>query len=132
MIRSGNKIIPGTEPAAHCYCGHQFGYFSYVCLLLVADLNWCVSLSIFVCCSGQLGDGATMYLGEVLNQRTGQRWELQFKGAGKTPFSRSADGRKVLRSSLREFMCSEAMAALGVPTTRAGTIVTSDSTVVMH
>jgi uncharacterized protein YdiU (UPF0061 family) len=71
-----------------------------------------------------------MYLGEVLNERTGQRWELQFKGAGKTPYSRSADGRKVLRSSLREFMCSEAMAALGVPTTRAGTIVTSDSTVV--
>ncbi|KAG2449256.1 hypothetical protein HYH02_006001 [Chlamydomonas schloesseri] len=103
---SGNKLLPGTDPAAHCYCGHQFGYFS-----------------------GQLGDGATMYLGEVVNSR-GERWELQFKGAGKTPYSRQADGRKVLRSSLREFLCSEAMFHLGIPTTRAGTCVTSDSKVV--
>ncbi|KXZ47900.1 hypothetical protein GPECTOR_32g513 [Gonium pectorale] len=103
---SGNKLLPGTQPAAHCYCGHQFGYFS-----------------------GQLGDGATMYLGEVVNRR-GERWELQFKGAGKTPYSRSADGRKVLRSSLREFLCSEAMYHLGIPTTRAGTCVTSDTKVV--
>lgn len=79
----GNERIPGTEPAAHCYCGYQFGSFA-----------------------GQLGDGATMYLGEVENP-AGERWELQFKGAGKTPYSRSADGRKVLRSSLREFLCSE-------------------------
>ena len=70
--------------------------------------------------SGQLGDGATMYVGEVINSAN-ERWEIQFKGAGKTPFSRTADGRKVLRSSLREFMCSEAMFNLGVPTTRAGT-----------
>jgi serine/tyrosine/threonine adenylyltransferase len=103
---SGNRVLPGAEPAAHAYCGHQFGSFA-----------------------GQLGDGATMYLGEVLHPATGERWELQFKGAGKTPFSRTADGRKVLRSSLREFLCSEAMAALGVPTTRAGSVVTSDSTV---
>ncbi|KAG2482073.1 hypothetical protein HYH03_018983, partial [Edaphochlamys debaryana] len=82
---AGNTPLPGARPAAHCYCGHQFGYFS-----------------------GQLGDGATMYLGEVVNAR-GERWELQFKGAGKTPYSRTADGRKVLRSSLREFLCSEAM-----------------------
>jgi serine/tyrosine/threonine adenylyltransferase len=102
---SGNKLIPGSEPAAHCYCGHQFGAFS-----------------------GQLGDGATMYLGEVVNKR-GERWEIQFKGAGSTPYSRTADGRKVLRSSLREFLCSEAMYHLGIPTTRAGTCVTSDSTV---
>jgi uncharacterized protein YdiU (UPF0061 family) len=102
----GNKVIPGSRPAAHCYCGHQFGSFA-----------------------GQLGDGATMYLGEVLNPTTGKRWELQLKGAGKTPFSRTADGRKVLRSSVREFLCSEAMHYLGVPTTRAGTCVTSDSTV---
>lgn len=101
----GNKIIPGAEPSAHCYCGHQFGYYS-----------------------GQLGDGATMYLGEVVNSR-GERWEIQFKGAGKTPFSRTADGRKVLRSSIREFLASEAMHALGVPTTRAGTVVTSDTRV---
>lgn len=102
----GNKIIPGSEPSAHCYCGHQFGSFA-----------------------GQLGDGATMYLGEIINAK-GQRWELQFKGAGLTPYSRSADGRKVLRSSVREFLCSEAMHHLGVPTTRAGTCVTSDSRVV--
>ncbi|PIK54361.1 Selenoprotein O [Apostichopus japonicus] len=100
---SGSKHIPGSKTAAHCYCGHQFGYFA-----------------------GQLGDGATMYLGEVVNKK-GERWEIQFKGAGKTPFSRSADGRKVLRSSIREFMCSEAMYFLGVPTTRAGCCVTSDS-----
>ncbi|CAM9848078.1 unnamed protein product, partial [Phaeothamnion confervicola] len=90
---------------AHCYCGHQFGSFA-----------------------GQLGDGAAIYLGEVVN-RAGERWELQLKGAGLTPFSRTADGRKVLRSSLREFLCSEAMHYLGVPTTRAGTVVTSDSRV---
>eukprot|EP00993_Chasmostoma_nieuportense_P005495 NODE_611_length_2024_cov_47.326832_g568_i0.p1 GENE.NODE_611_length_2024_cov_47.326832_g568_i0~~NODE_611_length_2024_cov_47.326832_g568_i0.p1 ORF type:complete len:609 (+),score=164.63 NODE_611_length_2024_cov_47.326832_g568_i0:3-1829(+) len=103
---SGNRLLPGCEPAAHCYCGHQFGHFS-----------------------GQLGDGATMYLGEVLNQQ-GDRWEIQFKGAGKTPFSRTADGRKVLRSSLREFLCSEANHFLNVPTTRAGCLVTSDSQVI--
>ena len=102
----GNKVIPGSRPAAHCYCGHQFGNFA-----------------------GQLGDGATMYLGEVINAKSGKRWELQLKGAGKTPYSRTADGRKVLRSSVREFLCSEAMHFLGVPTTRAGTCVTSDSTV---
>eukprot|EP01088_Endostelium_zonatum_P005815 TRINITY_DN1774_c0_g1_i1.p1 TRINITY_DN1774_c0_g1~~TRINITY_DN1774_c0_g1_i1.p1 ORF type:complete len:734 (-),score=182.06 TRINITY_DN1774_c0_g1_i1:145-2082(-) len=103
---TGNKYFAGAEYAAHCYCGHQFGYFS-----------------------GQLGDGATMYIGEIVNN-SGKKWEIQFKGAGKTPYSRTADGRKVLRSSLREFLCSEAMNALGVPTTRAGTCATSDSTVV--
>ncbi|CAF1394016.1 unnamed protein product, partial [Didymodactylos carnosus] len=101
-IFSGNRLLPGSEPAAHCYCGHQFGYFS-----------------------GQLGDGATMYLGEIINDKQ-ERWELQLKGAGKTPYSRTADGRKVLRSSIREFLCSEAMHYLGIPTTRAGTCVTSD------
>lgn len=103
---SGNRLLPGAEPAAHCYCGHQFGSFA-----------------------GQLGDGAAMYLGEVLSPR-GERWEIQLKGAGLTPFSRQADGRKVLRSSVREFLCSEAMFHLGIPTTRAGTCVTSDSKVV--
>lgn len=103
---SGNKIFNGSTPAAHCYCGHQFGYFS-----------------------GQLGDGAAMYLGEVLNAK-GERWELQLKGAGPTPYSRNSDGRKVLRSSIREFLCSEAMHHLGIPTTRAGACVTSDSRVV--
>ncbi|KAL8221148.1 UNVERIFIED_CONTAM: hypothetical protein K2H54_060127 [Gekko kuhli] len=103
---SGNRPLPGSEPAAHCYCGHQFGSFA-----------------------GQLGDGAAMYLGEVLNPR-GERWEIQLKGAGLTPFSRQADGRKVLRSSIREFLCSEGMFHLGIPTTRAGTCVTSDSEVI--
>ncbi|XP_076437251.1 protein adenylyltransferase SelO, mitochondrial-like isoform X2 [Babylonia areolata] len=102
---SGNKLLPGSQPAAHCYCGHQFGSFA-----------------------GQLGDGATMYLGEVVN-KAGERWEIQFKGAGLTPYSRQADGRKVLRSTIREFLCSEAIHHLGIPTTRAGSCVTSDSTV---
>ncbi|XP_033732941.1 protein adenylyltransferase SelO, mitochondrial-like isoform X2 [Pecten maximus] len=102
---AGNKLIPGSEPAAHCYCGHQFGYFS-----------------------GQLGDGAAMYLGEVVNKK-GERWEIQLKGSGLTPYSRTADGRKVLRSTIREFLCSEAIFNLGIPTTRAGSCVTSDSRV---
>lgn len=106
QVFSGNVLLPGMDPAAHCYCGHQFGYFS-----------------------GQLGDGATMYLGELINEKN-ERWELQFKGAGKTPYSRTADGRKVLRSSIREFLCSEAMHYLGIPTTRAGTCVTSDDYVI--
>ncbi|PVD37284.1 hypothetical protein C0Q70_04281 [Pomacea canaliculata] len=103
---SGNKLLPGSQPAAHCYCGHQFGVFA-----------------------GQLGDGAAMYLGEIVN-KAGQRWEIQLKGAGFTPFSRTADGRKVLRSTIREFLCSEAMHHLGIPTTRAGSCVTSDSVVI--
>jgi len=104
----GNKEFPGAEYAAHCYCGHQFGQFA-----------------------GQLGDGATMYVGEIVN-KLGERWELQFKGAGKTPFSRTADGRKVLRSSIREYLCSEAMHHLGIPTTRAGSCVTSFDTRVVR
>ncbi|XP_013794175.1 selenoprotein O-like isoform X2 [Limulus polyphemus] len=103
---SGNKILPGSDTAAHCYCGHQFGYFA-----------------------GQLGDGAAIYLGEIINEKR-ERWEIQVKGAGPTPYSRSADGRKVLRSSIREFLCSEAMHHLGIPTTRAGACITSDSKVV--
>ncbi|XP_067284195.1 selenoprotein O2 isoform X2 [Pseudorasbora parva] len=110
---SGSRVIPGSEPAAHCYCGHQFGQFA-----------------------GQLGDGAVCYLGEVETgaEQTSDptssspcgRWEIQVKGAGRTPYSRQSDGRKVLRSSIREFLCSEAMFALGIPTTRAGSLVTSD------
>jgi uncharacterized protein YdiU (UPF0061 family) len=101
---SGNKLLPGSETAAHCYCGHQFGNFA-----------------------GQLGDGAAISLGEVINKDN--RYELQIKGAGLTPFSRTADGRKVLRSSVREFLCSEAMHFLHVPTTRASTLVTSSTKV---
>lgn len=114
---SGSKVMLGSEPAAHCYCGHQFGQFA-----------------------GQLGDGAACYLGEVkvpsgqdpelLRENPSGRWEIQVKGAGLTPYSRQADGRKVLRSSIREFLCSEAMFFLGVPTTRAGSVVTSDSRVI--
>ncbi|XP_033102203.1 protein adenylyltransferase SelO, mitochondrial-like [Anneissia japonica] len=103
---AGNKLLPGCDPAAHCYCGHQFGSFA-----------------------GQLGDGATMYLGEIVNKRS-ERWEVQLKGAGVTPYSRSADGRKVLRSTIREFLCSEAIHHLGIPTTRGGTCVTSDTKVI--
>ena len=102
---SGNKLLPGSKPVAHCYCGHQFGNFA-----------------------GQLGDGAAISLGEIVNTR-GERWELQLKGAGLTPYSRTADGRKVLRSSVREFLCSEAMYFLHVPTTRSASCITSSSTV---
>lgn len=95
QVFAGNLVLPGMQPYAACYGGHQFG-------------NW----------AGQLGDGRAITLGEVLTQR-GRRWELQLKGAGPTPYSRTADGRAVLRSSVREFLCSEAMHHLGVPTTRA-------------
>ena len=91
----GNRLLPGMAPIATCYGGHQFG-------------NW----------AGQLGDGRAINLGEIVNAR-GERWTLQLKGAGPTPYSRTADGLAVLRSSLREFLCSEAMFHLGVPTTRA-------------
>ncbi|XP_041651830.1 selenoprotein O1 isoform X2 [Cheilinus undulatus] len=114
---SGSRVMPGSEPAAHCYCGHQFGQFA-----------------------GQLGDGAACYLGELkvppeqdselLRENPSGRWEIQVKGAGLTPYSRQADGRKVLRSSIREFLCSEVMFFLGIPTTRAGSVVTSDSQVI--
>ncbi len=96
---SGNGLLPGMVTYASCYGGHQFG-------------QW----------AGQLGDGRAILLGEVVNPQ-GQRFELQLKGAGPTPYSRRADGRAVLRSSIREFLCSEAMHYLGVPTTRALSLV---------
>ncbi len=99
QVFGGNALLPGMEPFAMCYGGHQFG-------------NW----------AGQLGDGRAISLGESINA-AGERWELQLKGAGRTPYSRSADGRAVLRSSIREFLCSEAMHHLGVPTTRALSLV---------
>ena len=74
--------------------------------------------------AGQLGDGRAITLGEILNSKS-ERWELQLKGAGKTPYSRFADGLAVLRSSIREFLCSEAMHHLGIPTTRALCLVTT-------
>jgi uncharacterized protein YdiU (UPF0061 family) len=95
-VMSGNAPIPNSagKTYAQCYGGHQFGYWA-----------------------GQLGDGRAISLGEVTGP--GGRFELQLKGAGETPYSRSADGRAVLRSSVREFIGSEALAALGIPTTRA-------------
>jgi uncharacterized protein YdiU (UPF0061 family) len=102
---AGNALLPGMTAYATCYGGHQFG-------------NW----------ARQLGDGRAIYLGETVN-RAGQRFELQLKGAGATPYSRRADGRAVLRSSIREFLCSEAMHHLGVPTTRALALVTTGEAV---
>ena len=92
---TGNSVPHGSDPHAMCYGGHQFG-------------NW----------AGQLGDGRAINLGEVRTKASG-RQTLQLKGAGPTPYSRTADGLAVLRSSIREFLCSEAMHHLGVPTTRA-------------
>lgn len=88
---TGNALLPGSQPLASVYSGHQFGVWA-----------------------GQLGDGRAILLGETA---TGQ--EVQLKGSGRTPYSRMGDGRAVLRSSIREFLCSEAMHALGIPTTRA-------------
>ncbi len=93
-IFTGNKVMANTRPYAMCYAGHQFG-------------NW----------AGQLGDGRAINLAEVVHDK--KRWALQLKGAGETPYSRTADGLAVLRSSIREYLCSEAMYHLGVPTTRA-------------
>ena len=105
-VLGGNRVLPGMQPYAARYGGHQFG-------------NW----------AGQLGDGRAMTLVEMIGA-DGQRRELQLKGAGRTPYSRRADGRAVLRSSVREFLCSEAMHYLGVPTTRALSLVASGEPVV--
>ncbi len=94
QVFSGDKIYPKTQPYAMCYGGHQFGHWA-----------------------GQLGDGRAINLMEIEHQD--QSWALQLKGAGETPYSRTADGLAVLRSSIREHLCSEAMYHLGVPTTRS-------------
>ncbi|MBI5040793.1 MAG: YdiU family protein, partial [Gammaproteobacteria bacterium] len=98
-------LLPGSEPLAMLYAGHQFGHYV-----------------------GQLGDGRAIILGEVMTAH-GARWELQLKGAGQTPYSRAGDGSAVLRSTVREYLCSEAMQGLGIPTTRALCIVGSDEEV---
>ena len=104
-ILGGKKISNGMDPYAQRYGGHQFG-------------NW----------AGQLGDGRAITLGEV---NTGKKiLELQLKGSGATPYSRFSDGKAVLRSSIREFLCSEAMFHLGVPTTRALSMVTTGENVI--
>ncbi|WP_442591192.1 protein adenylyltransferase SelO [Pedobacter sp. AW31-3R] len=100
-ILGGNLVTPSMYPYAACYAGHQFG-------------NW----------AGQLGDGRAITLGEWENSK-GQTYELQLKGAGPTPYSRRGDGRAVLRSSMREYLMSEAMFYLGVPTTRALALVST-------
>src|SRR5687768_5601995 len=105
-VFGGTRVLPGMQPYAGRYGGHQFGHWA-----------------------GQLGDGRAITLGEVI-ARDATRHELQLKGAGRTPYSRTADGRAVLRSSVREFMCSEAMHWLGVPTTRALSLVGTGEAVV--
>ena len=99
-IFSGAEVYPNTKPYAMAYAGHQFG-------------NW----------AGQLGDGRAINLFEIVHNE--KRWALQLKGAGETPYSRQGDGLAVLRSSVREYLCSEAMHHLGVPTTRALSLMLS-------
>jgi serine/tyrosine/threonine adenylyltransferase len=101
-VFGGGMLAPGMEPLAMLYSGHQFGVYV-----------------------PQLGDGRAILLGEVRNERS-EKWDLHLKGAGLTPFSREGDGRAVLRSTIREYLCSEAMFGLGIPTTRGLCIVGSD------
>lgn len=100
---SGNRPLAGSDPLAAVYSGHQFGVYV-----------------------PQLGDGRALLLGEVIGSG-GDQWEIQLKGAGRTPYSRMGDGRAVLRSSIREFLASEAMHGLGIPTTRALAVTGSDT-----
>ncbi len=102
---SARTALPGFDPLAMLYAGHQFGHYV-----------------------AQLGDGRAVLLGETTNPR-GERWELQLKGSGLTPYSRDGDGRAVLRSSIREYLCSEAMHGLGIPTTRALCLIGSEDEV---
>ena len=101
----GKALAPGMEPLAMLYSGHQFGVYV-----------------------PQLGDGRAILLGEATNEQ-GERWDLHLKGAGITPFSRDGDGRAVLRSTVREYLCCAAMQGLGIPTTQALCLVGSDDTV---
>ena len=100
-VMAGNAPLPGGLSLSMLYAGHQFGVFV-----------------------PQLGDGRAILVGQVRKERN-ELWELQLKGAGKTPYSRFGDGRAVLRSSIREYLCGEALHGLGVPTTRALCIVGS-------
>src|ERR1035441_1745838 len=100
-VLAGNRVADGAEPIALAYAGHQFGYFV-----------------------PQLGDGRANLFGELV-ARDGQRYDIQLKGSGRTPFSRGGDGRAALGPVLREYIVSEAMSALGVPTTRALAAVTT-------
>src|SRR5580704_12801765 len=100
-ILAGNRVAEGSEPLAIAYAGHQFGQFVH-----------------------ELGDGRANLLGEVVG-RNGVRYDIQLKGSGPTPFSRRGDGRAALGPVLREYIVSEAMAAMGIPTTRALAAVTT-------
>jgi uncharacterized protein YdiU (UPF0061 family) len=102
---SGRALPPGADPIAQAYAGHQFGGFS-----------------------PQLGDGRAHLLGEILG-KDGRRWDIQLKGSGRTPFSRGGDGKAAIGPMLREYLISEAMAALGVPTTRSLAVVATGETV---
>ena len=104
-VVSGTRPLPGGQTLSAVYSGHQFGVWA-----------------------GQLGDGRAHLLGEVIGPTSG--WELQLKGAGMTPYSRMGDGRAVLRSSVREYLASEAMHGLGIPTTRALALVSADDPVI--
>ena len=103
---AGNRAIAGSDPLAAVYSGHQFGVYV-----------------------SRLGDGRALLLGEAIGA-DGARWELQLKGSGQTPYSRMGDGRAVLRSTIREFLGSEALHHLGIPTTRALAVVGSDQPVI--
>jgi uncharacterized protein YdiU (UPF0061 family) len=102
---AGHAPLEGFDSLAMVYSGHQFGVWA-----------------------GQLGDGRALLIGQARNAR-GELWDIQLKGAGRTPYSRFADGRAVMRSTIREYLCSEAMAALGVPTSRALSIVATGEVV---
>jgi len=104
-LLGGERPLAGMRPAAMCYAGHQFGHYV-----------------------PRLGDGRALLLGQVKTSRGG-RWDLHLKGSGPTRYSRGSDGRAVLRSSVREYLCSEAMAGLGIPTTRALCLIGSDEPV---
>ena len=104
-VMGGHRPLEGFSPLAMVYSGHQFGVWA-----------------------GQLGDGRALLIGQVRNAK-GQLWDIQLKGAGKTPYSRFGDGRAVMRSTIREYLCSEAMAALGIATSRALAIVATGETV---
>ena len=104
-VVSGHRPLEGFSPLAMVYSGHQFGVWA-----------------------GQLGDGRALLIGQVRN-RKGELWDIQLKGAGKTPYSRFGDGRAVMRSTIREYLASEALAALGIPDSRALAIVATGETV---
>ena len=99
-IFSGNKLIDGSQPLAQAYCGHQFGHFV------------------------MLGDGRAILLGEHIDPKQ-RRWDIQLKGSGKTPYSRGGDGRAALGPMLREYIISEAIHFLNIPTTRSLAVVTT-------